>query len=55
LWLQWHYEPHAVSKFMIRLDQALVERGLCDSREKAKRAILAGRFGLYTQIKGENL
>src|ERR1700679_3267791 len=28
---------------MIRLDQALVERGLCDSREKAKRAILAGQ------------
>jgi 23S rRNA (cytidine1920-2'-O)/16S rRNA (cytidine1409-2'-O)-methyltransferase len=26
----------------IRLDQALVERGLCESREKAKRAILAG-------------
>ena len=26
-----------------RLDQALVERGLCDSREKAKRAILAGQ------------
>jgi 23S rRNA (cytidine1920-2'-O)/16S rRNA (cytidine1409-2'-O)-methyltransferase len=25
-----------------RLDQALVERGLCDSREKAKRAIMAG-------------
>ncbi|HET7623745.1 MAG TPA: TlyA family RNA methyltransferase [Verrucomicrobiae bacterium] len=27
---------------MIRLDQALVERGLCDSREKAKRAVMAG-------------
>src|SRR2546430_15101935 len=27
---------------MPRLDQALVERGLCESREKAKRAILAG-------------
>ncbi len=26
----------------IRLDQALVERGLCESREKAKRAIMAG-------------
>jgi 23S rRNA (cytidine1920-2'-O)/16S rRNA (cytidine1409-2'-O)-methyltransferase len=28
---------------MTRLDQALVERGLCESREKAKRAILAGQ------------
>ena len=28
---------------MIRLDQALVERGLFESREKAKRAILAGQ------------
>ena len=26
----------------MRVDQALVERGLCDSREKAKRAVLAG-------------
>jgi 23S rRNA (cytidine1920-2'-O)/16S rRNA (cytidine1409-2'-O)-methyltransferase len=28
---------------MTRLDQALVERSLCDSREKAKRAIMAGQ------------
>ncbi|MEK7707983.1 MAG: S4 domain-containing protein, partial [Verrucomicrobiota bacterium] len=28
---------------MNRLDQALVERGLCASREKAKRAIMAGQ------------
>jgi len=28
---------------MIRLDQALVDRGLCDSREKAKRAVMAGQ------------
>jgi 23S rRNA (cytidine1920-2'-O)/16S rRNA (cytidine1409-2'-O)-methyltransferase len=27
---------------MNRLDQVLVERGLCESREKAKRAIMAG-------------
>jgi len=27
---------------MLRLDQVLVERGLCDSREKAKRAVMAG-------------
>jgi 23S rRNA (cytidine1920-2'-O)/16S rRNA (cytidine1409-2'-O)-methyltransferase len=31
-----------------RLDQALVERGLCESREKAKRAIMAGQ----TKING---
>jgi 23S rRNA (cytidine1920-2'-O)/16S rRNA (cytidine1409-2'-O)-methyltransferase len=26
-----------------RVDQALVERGVCDSREKAKRAVMAGQ------------
>jgi 23S rRNA (cytidine1920-2'-O)/16S rRNA (cytidine1409-2'-O)-methyltransferase len=31
------------------LDQALVERGLCDSREKAKRAILAGQVRINQQ------
>lgn len=31
---------------MMRLDQALVERGLCESREKAKRAIMAGQVRL---------
>jgi len=34
---------------MIRLDQALVERGLCPSREKAKRAILAGQVRINAQ------
>ena len=34
---------------MIRLDQALVERGLCESREKAKRAILAGSVRINQQ------
>ncbi len=34
---------------MLRLDQALVEQGLCESREKAKRAILAG----LVRIKGQ--
>jgi 23S rRNA (cytidine1920-2'-O)/16S rRNA (cytidine1409-2'-O)-methyltransferase len=34
---------------MIRLDQALVERGLCDSREKAKRAVLAGQVRVNDQ------
>ncbi len=34
---------------MSRLDQALVERGLCDSREKAKRLILAGQVRINGQ------
>ena len=34
---------------MTRLDQALVERGLCESREKAKRAILAGQVRVNSQ------
>lgn len=34
---------------MPRLDQALVERGLCDSREKARRAILAGQVRVNRQ------
>jgi 23S rRNA (cytidine1920-2'-O)/16S rRNA (cytidine1409-2'-O)-methyltransferase len=34
---------------MQRLDQALVERGLCESREKAKRAILAGQVLIHGQ------
>jgi 23S rRNA (cytidine1920-2'-O)/16S rRNA (cytidine1409-2'-O)-methyltransferase len=34
---------------MTRLDQALVERGLCESREKAKRAVLAGQVRINTQ------
>ena len=35
---------------MGRLDQALVERGLCESREKAKRAILAGQVRVNEQL-----
>jgi len=35
---------------MSRLDQALVERHLCDSREKAKRAILAGQVRINDQL-----
>jgi 23S rRNA (cytidine1920-2'-O)/16S rRNA (cytidine1409-2'-O)-methyltransferase len=35
---------------MLRLDQALVDRGLCDSREKAKRAILAGQVRVNSQL-----
>jgi len=34
---------------MLRADQALVERGLCESREKAKRAIMAGQVLLNNQ------
>jgi len=35
---------------MARLDQALVERGLCESRERAKRLILAGQVRVNAQI-----
>ena len=35
---------------MKRLDIALVERGLCDSREKAKRAIMAGQVKVNEQV-----
>lgn len=34
---------------MSRLDQELVERGLCESREKAKRAIMAGAVRINGQ------
>lgn len=34
---------------MSRLDQELVERGLCESREKAKRAIMAGTVRINGQ------
>ena len=38
---------------MIRLDQALVERGLCLSREMAKRAIIAGTVRVNNQVAGK--
>lgn len=43
---------HRISagKTMQRLDIALVERGLCDSREKAKRAIMAGQVTVNGQV-----
>ena len=34
---------------MTRLDQALVDRSLCESRERAKRAILAGQVRVNSQ------
>ena len=34
---------------MKRVDQALVDRGLCSSREKAQRAILAGQVRVNSQ------
>jgi 23S rRNA (cytidine1920-2'-O)/16S rRNA (cytidine1409-2'-O)-methyltransferase len=38
---------------MLRLDQALVERGLCESREKAKRAVMAGQVSVNGQVAGK--
>ncbi len=35
---------------MPRVDQALVERGLCESREKAQRAVLAGRVKINDRL-----
>jgi 23S rRNA (cytidine1920-2'-O)/16S rRNA (cytidine1409-2'-O)-methyltransferase len=35
---------------MERLDSVLVERGICESREKAKRAIMAGRVRVNGQM-----
>ena len=34
---------------MTRLDQALVERGFCESREKARRAVFAGQVRINAQ------
>ncbi|MCX6927357.1 MAG: TlyA family RNA methyltransferase, partial [Verrucomicrobia bacterium] len=35
---------------MRRVDQAMVERGLCDSREKAQRAIMAGQVRINQRL-----
>lgn len=35
---------------MVRVDQALVERGLCQSREKAKCAVMAGRVSINDRL-----
>lgn len=45
-----HREQGPYREDMIRLDQALVDRGLCDSREKAKRAIMAGTVKINGQL-----
>jgi 23S rRNA (cytidine1920-2'-O)/16S rRNA (cytidine1409-2'-O)-methyltransferase len=34
----------------VRLDQALVDRGLCESREKARRAVMAGVVRINGQV-----
>ena len=34
----------------LRLDQALVDRGLCESREKARRAVMAGQVRVNGQV-----
>jgi len=39
---------------MNRLDQALVERGLCASREKAKRAIMAGQVKINDRMAAKS-
>jgi 23S rRNA (cytidine1920-2'-O)/16S rRNA (cytidine1409-2'-O)-methyltransferase len=41
--------PYFSLSFMIRLDQALVERGICESRERAKLLILAGQVRVNGQ------
>ncbi len=38
---------------MQRLDQELVKRGLCESREKAKRAVLAGQVRVNHQLASQ--
>jgi 23S rRNA (cytidine1920-2'-O)/16S rRNA (cytidine1409-2'-O)-methyltransferase len=42
-------KPPSQNHRMKRLDVALVERGLCESREKAKRAIMAGAVRVNDQ------
>ena len=47
---KWRLNEFFSGAIMARLDQALVERGLCESREKAKRAILAGQVTVNQQV-----
>ena len=46
----WTLELGLYRNAMIRVDQALVDRGLCESREKAKRAVMAGTVKINGQI-----
>ena len=39
-----------VAHVRVRLDQALQDRGLCESREKAKRAVMAGTVRVNGQV-----
>jgi ribosomal 50S subunit-recycling heat shock protein len=43
-------DPSAPQNRRMRLDQALVERGLCASREKAQRAVMAGQVRVNGQV-----
>ena len=47
-WLKVRFELNGRAA-MSRLDQELVQRGLCDSREKARRAVLAGKVRVNGQ------
>ena len=40
---------------MTRLDQALVDHAICDSREKAKRAIMAGQVANLSKADMQDL
>src|ERR1041385_7570178 len=40
----------SMGQVLRRVDQALVERGLCESREKARRAVMAGQARINGQV-----
>lgn len=47
------HSPCPTLGVVTRLDQALVDRGLCESREKAKRAIMAGQVTINGRTAGK--
>ncbi|MBI5800253.1 MAG: TlyA family RNA methyltransferase [Verrucomicrobia bacterium] len=49
-WLSFSRNRGRLGGVNIRLDQALVARGLCESREKAKRAVMAGLVRVNGQV-----